>query len=216
VPRDFEYELVTTYLLKGIRAVHTDQDRIAALKFSDFNLGDRKVCNILAPHKYLTRTKGKKSKIIPQSWTHNLAQSTLLNVMKIPHFRRHQEVNGCIKLLLSFYHGRYLWLNCHITMYLTLIIQITGLSMQGPNPQDFYPGKTMDCDLSHKIKDTYGDVKKGMQGYKVASIQSDTMFLACQLITGKLVRKNQPTQVTRFVVELAGKCAEGLQINWAK
>jgi hypothetical protein len=38
--------------------------------------------------------------------------------------------------------------------------------------------------------------------------------LACQLIAGKLVRKNHPTQVTGFVVDLAGKCVEGMQMNW--
>jgi hypothetical protein len=47
VPRDFDYTLVTAYLPKGIRAVRADQDKIAALKFSDFNLGDRKVYNML-------------------------------------------------------------------------------------------------------------------------------------------------------------------------
>jgi hypothetical protein len=36
------------------------------------------------------------------------------------------------------------------------------------------------------------------------------------MIVGKLVRKKIPTQVTGFVVDLAGKCAEGLQMNWAK
>jgi hypothetical protein len=89
---------------------------------------------MLAPYKYLMKTKGKNSKIIPQQWTMDLAQSTLLNVMKIPHFRRHQEVNACVKLLLSSYHGGYLWLNHHITIDLTLIHKITGLSMQGPDP----------------------------------------------------------------------------------
>jgi len=73
VPRDFEYELVTAYLLKGIRVVCADKEKIAVLKLRDFNLDDRKVYNILTPHKYLTRTKGNNSKIIPQSWTHNLA-----------------------------------------------------------------------------------------------------------------------------------------------
>jgi hypothetical protein len=73
VPRDFEYTLVTTYLSKGIRAVRVDQDKIAALKFSDFNLGYHKVYNMLSPHKYLNKTKGKNLKIIPQSWTMNLA-----------------------------------------------------------------------------------------------------------------------------------------------
>jgi hypothetical protein len=88
--------------------------------------------------------------------------------------------------------------------------------MQGPDPHDFYPGKATDRALAQRIKDTYGDVEKGMRGYKVASIQNGIVCLACQLITGNLVRKNKPTQVTKFVVDLAGKCVEGLQMNWVK
>jgi hypothetical protein len=65
--------MVTTYLLKGIRAVKTQQDKIVTLKFNDFNLGDHKNYSMLSPYKYLTRTKGKNSKIIPQPWTMNLA-----------------------------------------------------------------------------------------------------------------------------------------------
>jgi hypothetical protein len=83
--------------------------------------------------------------------------------------------------------------------------------MQGPDPQDFYPRKDTNRALAQKIKDTYGNVEKGKRGYKVDSIQSGAMHLACQLIAGKLVRKNRPTQVTDFVVDLTGKCAEGLQ-----
>jgi hypothetical protein len=90
--------------------------------------------------------------------------------MKIPHFGRHQEVNVCVKLLLSCYHGSYLWLDRRITIDPKLINRITGLSMQGPDPWDFYPGKAMDRALAQRIKDTYGDVEKGTRGYKVASI----------------------------------------------
>jgi hypothetical protein len=97
-----------------------------------------------------------------------------------------------------------------------LIHRITGLSMQGPDPQDFYPGKAADRALAQKIKDIYGDVEKGTRGYKVASIQNGAVRLTFQLIAGKLVRKNRPTQVTGFVVDLAGKCVEGLQMNWVK
>jgi hypothetical protein len=71
----------------------------------------------------------------------------------------------------------------------------------------------MDRALAQRIKDTYNDFEKGMRGYKVTSIQSGAVHLACQLIAGKLVRKNRPTQVTGFVVDLARKCAEGLQMN---
>jgi hypothetical protein len=41
------------------------------------------------------------------------------------------------------------------------------------------------------------------------------VYLAFQLIAGKLIRKNRPTQVTGFVVDLTGKCVEGMQMNWA-
>jgi hypothetical protein len=68
--------------------------------------------------------------------------------------------------------------------------------------------------LAQLIKEDYGDVEKGKRGYKVASIQDGTFRLAFQLIAGKIVRKNQPTQVTRFVVDLAGKCVEGMKMNW--
>jgi hypothetical protein len=42
------------------------------------------------------------------------------------------------------------------------------------------------------------------------------VHLACQLIASKLVWKNRPTQFIGFVVDLIGKCMEGLQMNWAK
>jgi hypothetical protein len=100
----------------------------------------------------------------------NLAQSTLLNVMKIPHFGRHKEVNAYFKLLLSCYHGIYLWLDRRITVNPTLIHRITRLSMQGPDPQHFYLGKSIDRALAQKIKDTYNNVEKGTRGYNVASI----------------------------------------------
>jgi hypothetical protein len=136
-------------------------ERIPTLKISDYNLGDCKSYGMLAPHKYLTKMKGKKMKIIPQPWTMDIARSTILNVMKIPHFGRHQEVNVCVKILLSCFHGGYLWLDRCITVDLALIHRITRLSMQGPDPQDFYPGKVADRALAQTIKDTYGDVEKG-------------------------------------------------------
>ena len=88
--------------------------------------------------------------------------------------------------------------------------------MQGPNPQELYPGKATDHALAQMIKETYDNVEKGTQGYKVASIQNGAVHLACQLIVGNIVRKNRPTHVTGFVIDLAGKCVEGLQMNWMK
>jgi hypothetical protein len=69
VPRDFDYTMVIVYLPNGIRAVRTQQDKITTLKFKNFNLGDCNNHSMLTPYKYLTRMKGKNSKIIPQPWT---------------------------------------------------------------------------------------------------------------------------------------------------
>jgi hypothetical protein len=129
VPRDFEYTLVTAYLPKGIRTYHTDQDKVTALKFCDFNLGDHKVYNMLALYKYLMRTKGNNSKLIPQQWMMNLTHYNLLNVMKILHFGRHKKVNACVKFLLASYHRGYMWLEHRIIVDLALINRIFGLSM---------------------------------------------------------------------------------------
>jgi hypothetical protein len=97
-----------------------------------------------------------------------------------------------------------------------LIHLITGLSMHGPDPQQFYPGQTSYHSLAQRIKEAYGEVEKGKRGYKVTSIQDGAVRLAFQLIADKIVRKNRPTQVTRFVVDLARKCVEGMQMNWAR
>jgi hypothetical protein len=59
VPSDFEYTMVTTYLLKGICTVCVQEDKIVALKFSDFNLEDFKNYSMLSPYKYLTKMKGR-------------------------------------------------------------------------------------------------------------------------------------------------------------
>ena len=60
------------------------------MKMSEFNLGDHKNYGMLTPHKYLTKTKGTKSKMIPQLWTMDVVRYTILNVMKITHFGKNQ------------------------------------------------------------------------------------------------------------------------------
>jgi hypothetical protein len=61
-----------------------------------------------------------------------------------------------------------------------MIHWITGLSLKGPDPQQFYPGKTSDRSLSQHIKESYGEVEEGKR-YNEASIQDGVVHLACQL-----------------------------------
>jgi hypothetical protein len=121
VPRDFDYKLITVYLLKGIRIIEPQLGQIMTLNISEFNLGDCNNYGMLAPHNYLTKTMGNNLKIVPEPWTMDIMRSNILNVMKIPHFVIHQEVNTCVKLLLSCFHGCYLWLDKRIILDSTLI-----------------------------------------------------------------------------------------------
>jgi hypothetical protein len=137
IPRDYEYTALTVYIPKGIRIVGNQLGQIPLLKNNEFNLGDQKNYAMLAPHRYLTKTTRKKPHLISQPWIKELAQSTMLNVMKISHFGCYQEVNAFVKLLLSCYHGGYLWVDRRITMDPTSIHHITVLSVKGPDPQQF-------------------------------------------------------------------------------
>jgi hypothetical protein len=87
IPRDFEYTLITAYIQKWIRIDGPQLGHMLSLKNNDFNLRDKKNYVMLAPHRYLMRMTGKNSCIVFQSWIKELVQSTILNVMKIPHFR---------------------------------------------------------------------------------------------------------------------------------
>jgi hypothetical protein len=153
--------MFTVYILKGICVVWSQLGQVPLLKNNDFNLGDRKNYAMLVPHSYLTKSTGKKPHLISKPWIKGLAQSTVLNVVNIPHFGSHQKVNTCVKVLLSCYHGGYLWLDRRITVDTALIHQITGLSMKGPEPQKFYPGKPSNPSLAQRIKESYGKVEKG-------------------------------------------------------
>jgi hypothetical protein len=51
VLRYFQYTLVTTYLSKGVRTYRADEDKVIALNFCDFNLGEHKVYSMLTLYK---------------------------------------------------------------------------------------------------------------------------------------------------------------------
>jgi hypothetical protein len=54
-----------------------------------------------------------------------------------------------------------MWLDKWIIVDQALIHFIIGLSMQGPDPQHFYPGKASDRSLAQRIKEAYDEVEKG-------------------------------------------------------
>lgn len=73
IPREFEYTLITAYISKGIHVIGPQLGHILALKNNGFNLGDMKNYVMLAPHRYLMKTTGKKLRIVSQPWINELA-----------------------------------------------------------------------------------------------------------------------------------------------
>jgi hypothetical protein len=134
ITQDFQCTLITAYIPKGIHVVQSQLGQIPSLKNNDFNLGDRNNYMMVTPHRYMMKMIGKRPHIVSQPWIKKLMQSMMINMMNIPHFGRHQEVNPCVKLLFSCYHGGYICLDMCITVDPVLIHQIIGLSMQGPDP----------------------------------------------------------------------------------
>jgi hypothetical protein len=57
----------------------------------------------------------------PKVWARGLERAGLLNLFDIPHFGRSQEINACVKMLLTCVHGGYLWLDRMISIDTYLI-----------------------------------------------------------------------------------------------
>lgn len=52
----------------------------------------------------------------PQAWATGLEKLGILNLLEISHFGRSTEINVCVKLLLSYIHGGYLWLDMVVSV----------------------------------------------------------------------------------------------------
>jgi hypothetical protein len=70
--------------------------------------------------------------------------------------------------------------------------------MQGPDPHDVYPRKKSDRALAQRIKETYGDVEKGTQGYKVSSIHSKHS-VPCMLVDHMQASSQEPTHPSDWI-----------------
>jgi hypothetical protein len=66
-----------------------------------------------------------------QEWASGLEKERILKLFKIPHFRRSNEINACVKVFLSCIHGGTLWLDPLVSIDMTLIVRITRLSKAG-------------------------------------------------------------------------------------
>ena len=67
-------------------------------------------------------------------WDRGLYQYGILSLLYMPHFGCSIPIKTCVKRLLVFFHGGFLWLGNTISMDVELIVVIIGLPFIGMDP----------------------------------------------------------------------------------
>lgn len=95
----------------------------------------------------------------------------------MPYFGRCPEINVITKILLSRFHGGYLWMDEPISINNYLIARLTRLSKTRRDPSAVNVGKKQDKQLAETLKARF-KLKKKDRGFDIDSINDDaTEFL---------------------------------------
>ena len=71
--------------------------------------------------------------VYAMEYARGLEQSSILNLLLMPHFGHSSPVGMYVKQLLVCFHGGYLWMNKPYEVTVDLISAITGLPKKGLN-----------------------------------------------------------------------------------
>ena len=104
-----------------------------------------------------------------QEWIENFAPFGLLNLLWIPHFGCSLELNAVMKVLLSFVHDGYSWLDRKIDINVDVIHHIIGLNKVCADPSMHFVSKNLDRKLVAKLTKEH-NLSKGTRAYNVANI----------------------------------------------
>ena len=155
-----------------------------------------------------------QDKFVPMEHVQILEWSGLLNLLKIPHFRRGTKVNAVVRVLLLCVHGGYLWLSNRIELNVDLIHCIIGLSKSGKDPQTHISRKAKDSKLPAELVQKY-KLRRGGHAYDIAALSDDTLIFTAYLLAGRLLTKVHPKEVIGQVIHLAVQVTEGEEFNWS-
>lgn len=112
--------------------------------------------------------------LAPQDWIKNIVPLVLLNLLRIPHFRRSPKLNIVVKVLLSCIHDGYLWLDHKIDLNVDVIQWIIVLSKVGTNPSSHVVGKSLDKKVVAKLMKEF-NFSKGGRAYDAIDIQDEAL-----------------------------------------
>jgi hypothetical protein len=84
----------------------------------------------------------------PKKWIVGLYNTGIMNLLEIPHFGSGKDVNACVKQILELVHGGILWMERPISIDVDLIVDITGLPIDGEKPKQYLDDKTKEKPLA--------------------------------------------------------------------
>jgi len=146
------------------------------LKYADHDLNDTEKFPRFKPYNYL-RSEHDGEVTFPFGWAESIYKSTILNTLRLPHFRRSPEVNFVVKVMMSRMHGGYLWMDSRISLDPHLIWRLTKLSKRGLDSLTVFVGKTQDKQFTDTLKKQF-DLKKIGRGYEIDSINNEATTFA--------------------------------------
>jgi hypothetical protein len=120
------------------------------------------------------------------SWATGLANTTILDLLEIPHFVRGKEAKKCVKKLMTIFHGAFLWLKQPISIDIELITLITCMPSRGENLTQYLDDKSKKKSLDEEMKKTCG-IERGscniiIKRINNAMTQMETKILACKIL----------------------------------
>ena len=84
-----------------------------------------------------------------------MANTSIPNLIEIPHCDRGKEASNCVKKFMAVLHGGLLWLEDLVSIDVELILFITGLPTMGESPVHYLDEKTKEKSLDEEIKKKY-------------------------------------------------------------
>jgi hypothetical protein len=104
-------------------------------------------------------------------------------------------------------------LDKRVSIDIELIAKITGLPIQGMDPELFLDDKTKEKVLAEEMNKKYG-TNKGTRGIIIKRINDATTQLGMKLLACKMLRKCRREEVPARVVAVAAQCTEGTSMRW--
>lgn len=188
---------------------------ISNLKYQDYTLLDVEKFPQFQADMYMCKNIDLVTQVevlALQEWIEKITPSRLLNLLRILHFTHSLELNEVVKVLMSYVHDNYLWLDHKIDVSLDVIHCMMGLSKVGMNPTSHFIGKNLDGKLATKLTKEF-KLTKGGWVYDIVSIEDEMLRFIVQLLDGHVLRKWRPTKVPTTTVDLEAFAKEGKPYN---